>query len=145
MNPLNSTLPQERALQELHDSYCRITGRTEKYILSQRDWYEWAKYFTRADLETVLLYVLKINANRLRQYRINLALTELLEPTHFDSLRSDAESDRKRLAALARKVQPSQGQVEVARMRHEDVPEPTQPEKRVSDLALIQMLRKSAE
>lgn len=135
----------ETSFRALHARYCELTGRSPKYVLWMREWRDFAQHFTMDDLEQTLKWVEKVNHTREKRFQIRTELLRLLDPQYFDSLRAEMELERKAMLARKRKLQPTQGQKELASMRLEGRPEPTKPERHVADLPLVELLRKAAQ
>lgn len=144
MTPLHSTHPTEAALVQLHQKFCSMTGRDERYSFYLSQWHDFSKHFTEADLELVLRYIIKENSRRHKQYAIRTALLDLIgDLAHFEGLRAEATLQEKERLARARKVQPSQGSVELAKARGEPEPVVEQEPKRVSMEMIIDGMRNS--
>lgn len=92
---MNSPLPGLAQLEELHQTYCRLTGQTLSWRFDrERLWWEFLHAgFTRADLIQVIRYLQK----EIRHTRRNVGALKLSNLLQLDRFEEDLNISRVRL------------------------------------------------
>lgn len=136
----------ETPLQSLHNTFCRLTGRTDRYEPYRYEWSAWAKIYSEQDLIDTLSYVLNVNKSRKRGMEIQTSVRRLIcDVQEFERHRADMDQLARARAAKKRQFQPSEGTSQLAAMRHEQVVAPDAPAKRLSLDTVVEALRKAKE
>lgn len=93
---MNSPLPLLAQLEELHQTYCRLTGQNLAWRLDrERIWFEFLHAgFTLADLTQVIRYLQK----EIRHTRRNVGALKLSNLLQLDRFEEDLNISRVRLA-----------------------------------------------
>jgi len=83
-------------LQDLHDTYVRITGLDVKFSIHYWTWENFSKFFTKEDLVLVLNWIKRKNKQAEHKYRRSLAITKLIgDEEKFDELRAQAAAEER--------------------------------------------------
>jgi hypothetical protein len=92
---MNSPLPLPAQLEELHQTYCRLTGQTLSWRFErERLWWDFLQAgFTRADLIQVIRYLQK----EIRHTRRNVGALKLSHLLQLDRFEEDLNISRVRL------------------------------------------------
>jgi len=131
--PMRSTNELQAILNQLLDCWNIIVGQNVRMIPSvERALFEFQKYYTKADLESTLNYAVYRNKRSDRPWLFRFEKFFDGDYTHFESIRAEAEQHDKARAAKKRQAQHTAGEIALSQMRHEDLPDKSQPEKRVS-------------
>lgn len=123
----------ETPLRALHDKFCTLTGRTDRYEPYRYEWAAWHRIYTEKDLVDTLAYVLLVNKTRKRGMEIQTSVLKLIcDVREFERHRADMDLQQRAAAAKKRQWQASAGQVALAEMRREEITPPDEPAKRIS-------------
>ena len=92
---MNSPLPLRARLEELHQTYCRLTGQTLSWRFDrERLWFEFLRAgFTLADLVQVIRYLQR----EIRHARRNVGALKLSNLLQLDRFEEDLHISRVRL------------------------------------------------
>ena len=96
---MNSAPPLNAQIQQLHQTYCQLTGQNLSLRFDrERFWYEFLRAgFTLADLRQVVAYLQK----EIRQTRRNVGALKLSNLLQLDRFEEDLQISRVRLRAPA--------------------------------------------
>jgi hypothetical protein len=101
----SSTLPWAAQIQELHQTYCQLTGQNLSLRFDrERLWHDYLRAgFTGADLTQVVVYLQK----EIRQTRRNVGALKLSNLLQLDRFEEDLNISRVRLQPAAAPAKPS--------------------------------------
>jgi hypothetical protein len=101
----SSALPWVCQIQELHQTYCQLTGQNLSLRFDrERLWYEFLRAdFTKADLTQVIVYLQK----EIRQTRRNVGALKLSNLLQLDRFEEDLNISRVRLRPATAPAKPS--------------------------------------